>query len=107
MNGILKAVKWLIILAICTHNPAEADNNINILANVCYPGTYTNEFAFAKPVKCVANPPGDIIKCDASVSQPRAEEVEVEAYDCFKTIEGWQSYVSFFGGREKTELEPT
>ena len=34
------------------------------------------------------------------------EEIEVKAYACFKSIEGWRSYVSFFGGREKTELEP-
>ena len=100
MYGILIIVRWLLILAICAHRSFEANNNINILANVCYPGTFTNEFAFAKPVKCVANPPGDIIKCDAAVSQPRAEEIEVQAYACFKTIEGWRSYVSFFGVRE-------
>ena len=107
MNEILRKLEILLTLSLYICNPVEADNNINILANVCYPGTYTNEFAFAKPVVCVANPPGNIIKCDASVSQPRAEEIEVKAYACFKTIEGWQSYVSFFGGREKTELEPT
>ena len=47
-----------------------------------------------------------IVKCEASTSQPRAEEVEINGYACFETIEEWQWYVSFFWGREKNELEP-
>ena len=105
-NNHKKIICILIIVILCAIRPAGANDNVNILANVCYPGTFTNEFAFAKPVVCVDNPPGNIVKCEASISQPRAEEVEINAYACFKTIEGWKSYVSFFGGREKTELEP-
>ena len=69
-------------------NSAKANNNVNILANVCYPGTFTNEFAFAKPSVCINNCPGDIVKCEASISQPRTKEVEINAHACFKTIEG-------------------
>ena len=46
MNRILKRIKFLLILILCTSSPVKADNNINIL------GTYTIEFAFVKPVMC-------------------------------------------------------
>ena len=97
----------LLLAILCIIYPGKADSDVNIMASVCYPGTFVNEFVYTEPVKCINNPPGSTVKCTAVISQPRAEEIEVKAYVCFKTIEGWQSYVSFFGGREKTELDPT
>ena len=97
-----KNVCILLATVLCTVYYAQASNDVNIMANVFYPGTFTNEFAFTKPVKCVTNPPGRVVQCLASKSQPQAEEIEVKTYTSLRSFEGWRSYVSFFGGREKT-----
>ena len=107
LHKVRENVCILLLTILCMIYPGQASSNVNILANVCYPGTFVNEFVFTEPVRCVNNLPGNIIKCPTAISQPRTEEIEIKAYVCFKTIEGWQSYFSFFGSREKNELDPT
>ena len=53
----------LLAALLCTVYYAQASSDVNIMANLCYPDTFTNEFAFTKPVKCITNPPGNIVQC--------------------------------------------
>ena len=70
LHNVRENICILLVTILCTVYSAQASSDVNIMANVCYPGTFTNEFAFTKPVEFVTNPPGYIAKCSASISQP-------------------------------------